>query len=277
MRAVNRWLTALIIVTGGPYYWFLLDSTAVGARPRPVTIARLRDLAREIPGARPSQIRYEFVGTRQVSGNLVAAGMGLRDIPLAIYAFQLVMPGRAPITIDAGLPPERARRLAVESYRPAAQARIDRAVAQAAMTVTLGAGAGAGPRPPAGKATGQAPVAVAPGVVLIPATGLPAGTRMLFVQTADAREYLFTGDIAPIAGSWQEITLPARWMTSGEPRLDRAAMADWLKTVRALERQAPGLAIVEGHDVSLPDRFVRGFQFEPAQKGTILASIRRWK
>ena len=101
---------------------------------------------------------------------------------------------------------------------------------------------------PAAAITGTAPVAVAPGVVVIPAASHTEGSQMVFVRLADGRELLFTGDIATMAQNWQELRARSRLIGEHFAPEDRTQVFAWLKTIRALKAQAPGLVILTGHD-----------------------------
>ena len=265
MRRVNLWLVVLLTLIAAPYYWFLIDRSAISIKAKPLDIGQLRGLAANVPGALPTQIRYEIVGTRGVSGNLVTAGAGVMEMNLEILAYQIITPKQPAVTIDAGLRPDLVERFALSHYSKAAQHNVDLAVAQAGKAVTLG---GYALHPEASKAEvwrdrgaakAAAPHAIAPGIVAIPIDGMPAGTQMLFVQTSDGREYLFTGDVAPIPQSWKRTIPPARWIESRDPRVDRAEIVSWLKTIRALKKRTPSLFIVEGSDRMLPAPFAEGF------------------
>lgn len=265
MRRINLWLVVLLTLIAAPYYWLLIDRSAIGIKAKPLDIGQLRGLAASVPGNLSTQIRYEIVGTRAVSGNLVTAGAGVMEMNLEILAFQIISPSQPAVTIDAGLRPDLVEQFALSHYSKKAQHNVDLAVAQAGQAVTLG---GYALHPEASKSAARresvaakaaAPHAIAPGIVAIPIDGMPAGTKMLFVHTSDGREYLFTGDVAPIPQSWNRTIPPARWIESRDPRVDRAEIVSWLKTIRALKKQTPSLFIVEGSDRMLPAPFAEGF------------------
>src|SRR5690606_4378033 len=52
--------------------------------------------------------------------------------------------------------------------------------------------------------------AIAPGVVLIRTPGHTPGSQMIFARLADGHEYLFTGDTATMARSWQQLRARSR-------------------------------------------------------------------
>lgn len=259
-RRLNFFLLAVLVIVGFPYYWFLLDPGAsLGeGRPRakPVTITQLRALAGAIPGARPTTLRVETVGRKSVSLNLMAAGAGLRHVPAAIRAYELVVPGRGPIVLDAGTSPAMARRHDLIMFDARAQRRVERALHAASLRILLvdkslhnGGYPHGEPRP--GWFTtppGGAPHPVAPGVVAIPVTGLTPGSTMVYARMADGREFLFTGEGAKTNASWRDLRPPARLAMSREPQGYRREMISWLMTINALHAAAPQMVIVTSHD-----------------------------
>lgn len=99
--------------------------------------------------------------------------------------------------------------------------------------------------------TGSRPQAMAPGVVVIP-TGRPVpGAQMVYVRLAGGREYLFAGDVAPFRTSYDELRVRSNLYNWFGPREDRQAAMRWLITLAALQREAPGLVIVPGHDYEM--------------------------
>jgi hypothetical protein len=259
-RRLNIWLLSVLLIIGIPYYWHLVDAGAgPGAaepRAKPVTMTQLRALAGALGEARPLALRVETVGRRMVSGNMLAAGSGLKLVSTAIRAYELVMPEGGPVVIDAGTSAPAARDRGFDPFDPAAQARIQRALDRAAHTVLLddkpvhNGGTAAGTRR-AGTdlpLPGGAPWTLAPGVVVIPLPGLGPGANMVYAQLANGREILFTGDAAKTAANWTVPRLPARFATRDEPTPYRSENLSWLMTIATLHRAAPKMAVVTGHD-----------------------------
>ncbi len=179
-RKLNVWLLALLLMTGIPYYWFLLDDGPADVRPHAVTIAQLRALASSIPGQRPISVQVETIGTRALPGNLLAAGAGLKRLPTAVRAYALTRSDAGPVLIDAGTSPEMAALHDVEAFDSDAQARIRQAQARASLQVLLvdkalhngGLATDDKERRALAEAIGTRPRALAPGVVGVPLTGL---------------------------------------------------------------------------------------------------------
>lgn len=268
-RRLNFWLVSVLLIVGIPYYWHLVDPGlgpgAADPAARPVTMTQLRSLAAALAGPRPAQLRVEKVGMDMVSANLLVAGAGLRSLPTVIRAYELVVPDALPILIDAGTSARSAREGGVDIYDPRAQARVAQVRAAAAHVVLLvdepahngGLEAGniRGPRelpPPS-----DAPWPLAPGVVVIPASGMGPDVNMVYVQFASGREMLFTGDVAKTYGNWSQVRLPARLGMHTRSARYRSANLAWLKTIAALHRAAPRMAIVAGHD-PVPTPFSAG-------------------
>lgn len=265
-RRLNIWLLSVLLIIAIPYYWFLADAGAgPGAndvRPQPVTIDMLRRMATTGNGQSPVELRVETVGLRLTSRNMLVAGSGLRQLPNVVRAYELIVPGAAPLVIDRGISRAAATEHGFASFDAQAQARVDAAIARAAHVVELSdrpshnGGYPTGTRrvndalPVSGPASGGAPYALAPGVVVIPARGLAPGVAMVYVRLSDDHEYLFTGDVAPLHRSWHDLRLPARLATRSEARTFRESNLSWLMTINALQRAAPRMTIVTGHEPS---------------------------
>ncbi|TCM22377.1 hypothetical protein EDF56_1011067 [Novosphingobium sp. PhB165] len=263
----NVFVLALLLLVGLPLYWFQFDASAPDAHAKPLDIDELRTLAKSIDGAHPTQIRHELIGTRMSLHNQLAAGTGLRPIRTGIRAYELLVPGARPIVIDAGTTAEIAEENNVSEFDSIAQRRVDHEVAQAGLRLQLldrpshrGNPAVHSPEAlPLPDLSDGHPRAVAPGIVAIPQLDLPNRATMYFVQLADGREFLFTGDVAQVSESWQDLRPPARTFADlGHPD-KRIAIASWLMTIQALKRAAPSLVVIPGHDPAAPDGVPWGF------------------
>lgn len=283
-RKLNIALLVLIAVIGLPWYWLLMDNRPGDAQPKPVGIAQLRQLAGTIPGPAPSAIEMEHVAGRLLPRDLFAAGHGLKRAYITVLAWRLPVQGGKPIVIDSGITAADSAAMGMFGFDAAAQARVDRALGAAGLILithehpdhmgalvrgggeALGSAAwlNAGQLPPAvpardlpwagrtvppPKIIGDAPQAVAPGVVVIPAPSHTPGSQLIYVRLADGREALFAGDIASLAVNWQELRARSRLVGDWLAPEDRGEVFAWLKTIRALKAQAPGLLILPGHDV----------------------------
>lgn len=303
----RRWLLAgLLALIGAAYYWLLVDNRPGDARPYPLGIEQLRALAATIPGPAPSGIELELAGYRRLTGTLFVAGGGLKRRVVGIMAWRLPVEGGRPVLIDTGITPAAAQAMGIDRFEPAAQGRIEQAMDEAGLILVthehpdhegaLAAHGGAawqaaalGPHqlppaplamaldwargePPLPRFAGSEPVAVAPGVVAIPAPSHTPGAQMIYVRLADGREVLFAGDIATFDQSWRETRARSRLVGDWIAPEDRRAVFRWLLTIKALKASAPGLLVVPGHDpLALLDRqgasgIVEHFRLDPPER-----------
>lgn len=286
MRLRYRLLLSVLLLLGVPFYWLLVDNHAIGVPAVRFDLAEMRRLAEAIPGAKPKRVLVQKVATRRVPGALLVAGGGLQPNTLAVLSYLVSGGDPGDIVIDSGLSAAEARSLGFSSYSRTGQARVDLAMRGAALIVfthehldhiggflqlpdfaaiarkalvtpeQFAASGSAEPLrwPRGAKAIvrrfayrGMAPVA--PGVVLIRTPGHTPGSQMIFVRLAGGREYLFAGDTATMGRSWQWVRGRSRLLADYLAPEDRAAVLGWLRALRELKRQAPGLVIVPGHDI----------------------------
>lgn len=281
-RKINIALLILILLIGLPYYWLLVDNRPGKAAPKPVTIGQLRALAGSVPGQAPSALELELVAQRLVPRTLFAAGNGMKQAVIGVMAWRLPVVGGKPVLIDTGLNGIDAKAMAMAEFWPVRQAKVERAMDEAglilathehpdhlgalarqggsALSQTAQLNAGQLPpspyaarlvwsgSPPQPRIASDDPQAVAPGVVVIPAPSHTPGSQMIYVRLADGREVLFAGDIATMAASWQELRARSRLIGDYLAPEDRREVFAWLRTIRALKDQAPGLLIIPGHD-----------------------------
>lgn len=282
-KRLNLFLAIAVLLLGVPYYWFLLDNRAGDAKPKPITMAQLRQAAAALPGAAPDRVEVEQVAFRRLPGNLFAAGSGMKRRLIGVMVWRLPVAGKGPIMIDSGLDQAASEQMGMEQFKPDAWKRVVTALGQASLilithehpdhlggVVMLGQRELLGrvafnpqqlpgnrwtdlltwPPPPLPEPTltGLAIRPVAPGVVVIPAPSHTPGSQMVFVRLADGREFLFTGDIATLAQSWQEQRARSRLIGDWLAPEDRGEVFAWLRTIRALKAAAPGLVVLPGHD-----------------------------
>jgi glyoxylase-like metal-dependent hydrolase (beta-lactamase superfamily II) len=301
-----RWaigiLAVLVVVGGGAYYWLVGD----GDPPRsitafPIDIERLRALATEMPGDRPSEIRVERVAAFDFPAVASVGGDGWDIRPMGAYSYQVIAPGGT-IIIDAALTAaqgsnlgaridddafarmnvamEAASQIVITHEHPdhiggiVAYPAPDDIRSQLRLTAEQVAeptryGAFTVPAPPLLEAytplSYDTATAIAPGVALMKAAGHTPGTQLIFVTLANGKEVLFIGDIG-----WSLRNIETG---KGRPRLlsqfmlgeDREAVFAQLAALKALHGSEPALAIVPGHDSSAIDALVAD--------GTLLAGF----
>ncbi|WP_296679990.1 MBL fold metallo-hydrolase [Novosphingobium sp.] len=286
-RRLNWIIALLLLIIGLPYYWLLIDNRPGSIASQPVTVGQLRELADALPGPHPSGVEMELVGWRKAPGTLFAAGAGLQNRFIGIMAYRLPVTGGKPIVIDSGLGLADVAGMRLDQFLPGNQRTVDRAMDEAGLILITHehpdhiGGMIAWARndadvmhkafgkqrmtPPQSAFVSQKlgivqrdqsaslaapPRAIAPGVVAIPAPSHTPGSQMFFVQLADGREYLFTGDIATLAISWEALRARSRLIGDFVVPEDRPAVFSWLKTIRALKQASPALNIIPGHDTS---------------------------
>jgi glyoxylase-like metal-dependent hydrolase (beta-lactamase superfamily II) len=276
-------LLAVLVLVGVPYYWLLIDNTALNVPQRRLDVAALRQLAAAIPGAKPDRIIVQDVAWRRVPGTLVVAGGGLKRNNLDVESFLMPRAAGGAIVVDSGITAQDSRALHEEQQLPRSQRLVEQALRRAGLilfthehsdhmaallrmpdyasvvrhaliTPEQLAGADKLPWPPGGRAllrpfAYQGMAAVAPGVVLIHTPGHTPGSQMIFVTLANGREYLFAGDTATVARSWKLVRARSRLLSDWLAPEDRAAVLGWLWALRDLKRQDPGLVIIPGHDL----------------------------
>ena len=281
-RKINLTLLAMLLLIGLPYYWLLLDNRPGDAVTKPVTIAQLRSLASAMPGPAPAAVELEMPAFRHLPRNLFAAGHGMKRAMIAVMAWRLPVAGDRAIIIDTGLHRIDAAEMGMDQYWPERQRKVDQAMAEAGLILAthehpdhLGALARMGgpplletarlnraqlpPSPVATKLAWQGtrpqpklgkddPEAVAPGVVVIPAPSHTPGSQMVYARLADGREVLFAGDIATLAVNWQELRARSRFVGDYLAPEVRPQVYAWLRTIRALKAESPGLVVIPGHD-----------------------------
>ena len=285
-KRLNILLFALLLLFGVPYYWLLIDNRPGNAVAKPISIGQLRALAAAKPGLAPIQVEVELVAYRRLPGALFVAGNGIKRRLIGVMVWRLPVPGSGPVVIDSGMNAEAAKAMGMESFSPEAWTKVEQALDEASQIVIthehadhLGGVVSLGRRDllervrfnpqqlpgnrwtdllawpqgdlPQPSINGTAPVAIAPGVVVIPAASHTDGSQMVFVRLADGREFLFTGDIATMAQSWQELRARSRLIGDHLAPESRGEVFAWLKTIRALKAQSPGLIVLPGHDFEL--------------------------
>lgn len=253
-RRLNIVLAAALLFFALPYYWMLVDNRPGDPRPRDVSMAELRALASSVPGPRPESIAVERTAFRLLPGNFLAAGSGMKRRLYSVLAYRLEVPGRGPVVIDPGPSKADAARLQMHWANGATQRRIDAALRSASLVLVTSpdpavVGRLAARNRPLRIASDR-PRAIAPGIVAIPTASPFPGCQMIYVRLANGVEYLLAGEVAPLSVSYRQMRGRPRLMTEHIRPEDREAAFAWLATIRELQRQAPGLRVLPGHDLA---------------------------
>lgn len=275
---LNLILLGLMLLFGLPFYWLLIDNTGDTLPAKHLDITELRGLAASIPGEPPYAIEVERAAFRRLPGDLLVAGSGLKRKLAGYMSFRLPVRGGKAIMIESGMTASVAEAIDAESFSQPVQSKINAELDQAGMILVthehpdhlgglaelggtalsqhawLNAAQLAAPlawhgAKPEARISATAPQAVAPGVVVIPAPNShSAGSQLIFVRLADGREALFVGDVSSFARNWMELRARSRLIEQYINPENRAEVFSWLKAIRALKAQDPGLLVVPGHD-----------------------------
>ncbi len=289
MAKMVRWGLVLALVAGG-YYWLVLDSRMPADAHYPFDITEVRKLAESVPGAKPTEIRFEHVLTTRFTKGMIVTGDGWSAAELPVYAYQLVYPDRT-VIIDTAMDHSIAGpSFLVPFYdRDAWQRTLDAMDTASQVLIThehmdhIG-GIAAHPnlqlllpnilltdeqlahpsrmwpaRLPKDVFDDYQPLkyeqyfATAPGLVLIKSPGHTPGSQMAYIKLADGRELLLLGDVV---WKMRNITVQRerpRWVTALLVREDRNAVFGQIKSLGELAQREPGLKLVPGHDAAVVD------------------------
>ena len=278
-------------MAGAGYYWFIVESHVPSSAEYALDIGEVRRLAGATPGDRPIAIEAEAVGLFKPPATFVIAGDGWKPSDLPVYSYRVVYPQMS-VIIDTALNQELAGGN-LASFDAAAFARIQAAMAQSSLILLTHEHAdhigGLTTHPnlaallAATKLTreqienpaamlpakfpdhvldGYVPLeyrqydAAAPGIVLIKSPGHTPGSQMVYVRTADGKEFLFIGDVA---WHFRNIELQRerpRFVTQFTIEEDRAAVFGQLVALHRLHLAEPSINIVPGHDGVAVERMV---------------------
>ncbi len=291
IRNVLLTLCALLVIVGAAYYWFIVESHIPAGAEYALDIGEVRRLAGTFPGDKAMAIEVEKIGVFKPPATFVVAGDGWKPTDLPVYSYRVVYP-QTSVIVDTALSKE-AGGDSLDSFDAAAFARMQAAMAQASIILVTHEHSdhigGLATHPnlaavlPATKLTreqianpaalqptkfpehaldGYVPLeyqkydAVAPGMVLIKSPGHTPGSQMVYVQTADGKEYLFIGDVAWHFRNIEVQRERPRFATQFIIKEDRAAVFGQLVALHRLHAAEPGINIVPGHDGEAVGRLI---------------------
>ena len=244
MKKIAAIVLGLSVLAGFAYYILILQISSLDRSLYAIDLDQVRKLATETEGALPIAVNAEAPAQVVFPAAAVVTGWGWSAHTLPIYAYQVVFP-RGHVMIDSAMSAEQASAMGDAPFDSASYDRLVSALGNARQIVFTY---------PEGALDGYEPLsydrmyALAPGIVLIEATGHTPGSQIVYVRLQNAQEYLFIGDVAwHYAGI--NLVRPRPNLVSrfflGEDRPRTHAQVAELKS---LEAENPGLAIIVGHD-----------------------------
>jgi len=253
----------------------------------------LRALATSVPGELPLRVNHQVIALAHLPRGAVFAGEGFAPHRMVHGVYQVVYPDGF-VLVDAGFGKGLFDEMASgdgDVYDEVAFARVERALTEARLIVLTHEHGDhiqglAGVDDPAALAPhvimnvaqrdnpdtvgilpasflesveaipGDAPRAVAPGVVLLPAPGHTPGSQIVYVLTQAGAELLLIGDVAWSLEALSNLHYRPRLVTDYLIGEDRALVLDQFRTLHDMLDE-PGIEIVVSHDADQRRDLVR--------------------
>lgn len=281
----------LVLLLAGAYYWLIVESHGT-PRAYALDLAQIRRLAASLPGDKPGSVEVERVALFRAPKTAVVAGDGWQMTDLPVYSYRLVFPTQS-IIVDTALDDKMDLGGSLSGFDRKAFDRMQAAMAQASCIVITHehmdhiGGLTNHPKLPSllpvvrlnreqvthpelmlpakfqdHALDGYKPIdyekylAIAPGVVLIKAPGHTPGSQLVYVSTADGKEFLLIGDVAWHFRNIEVQRERARLVTWLVLREDRAAVFGELAALEELHRSQPNVHIIPGHDAGAVDALI---------------------
>lgn len=283
-------LVVVIVTAFGAYvYWMFYDNRMPSSGEFVLDIDAIRLLSQSIDGPLAQRIEVETLSHTFAPKMAMAAGTDWSQVDLVRNSFKVTFPNQS-VLIETGQSRANAMRFGADSYDDKAWQRMLEAMTSAhIILITHGHADHAGGllelagdervrsaarlnanQIEAMKSGGLAatafeptleadePLAVAPGVVVIPAPGHTPGSQLVYVKLQDGREYLFVGDTASLADNVRLLRPRSRYVMSNMSGDDRPAVFLQSRAIQVLMNQEPQIYLVPGHDAMETESLIDG-------------------
>ena len=294
-----RWLRIVVLAAAATAAVAFAGWSWLTAREAPpersdyvLDLTRIRALAEETPGPRPSAIRTALLAHAQLPRGAVFAGEPFDPHPMVHQVFQVVWPDRS-LLVDTGFTEAFHAAEMEGTYDAAVWDEVQLAVASAENIVITHEHAdhlegiaryeapdtlvgrlwltreqlANGPRleavdfPPALRerlepVDYEDALPAGRGVVLVKAAGHTPGSQMVYVHLASGPELLLLGDVAWHLDQVRELHYRPRLVTDWFLNEDRTAVLHQFRALHDLMAAEPALELVPSHDPDVRARLV---------------------
>ncbi|MDH3685558.1 MAG: hypothetical protein OEP95_04995 [Myxococcales bacterium] len=295
-----RWLRIVALVTAGiaavafaGWRWLTAPEAPPERSNYVIDLERIRELAEETPGPRPSALRSLLVADAQLPRAAVFAGESFEPHTMVHQVFQVVWPDRF-LLVDVGFSPAfYAEQMEGGTYQPAAWDALQPAFAAAENIVIThehgdhleGIARYAEPETLVGRLwfsraqlgndsrldavdfpaplreklepfEDEDPIPAGRGVVILKAAGHTPGSQMVYVHLASGTELLLLGDVAWHLDQIRDLHYRPRLVTDWFLGEDRTAVLHQFRALHDLMAAEPAIELVPSHDPDVRARLV---------------------